>query len=112
MLPDETLRSDARLFTAFNRGLLLGILGFTIGLQLLLQLTGGAPGPDAATELTWLQRALGIEHVPDFLRALAVLLEAERQWTLTMLVLFPVAVTMTLIWKTKEAIFASVFRTN
>lgn len=112
MLPDETLRGDARLFTAFNRGLLIGILVFTGGQKLLLELTGGAPGPDAGIEPTWLQQQLGIENVPDLLRAIAVLLEAELQWTLTMLVLFPVAVTMTLLWKTKEAIFASVFRTQ
>jgi hypothetical protein len=37
-------------------------------------------------------------------------LSESRNWLFTMLALLPLALTMTLLWKAKEAIVASVFR--
>lgn len=110
MLPDETLRGDAKLFTAFNRGLLLGIVLYTAVVVLTLALTGEPDDPGAVPKTTWLQERLGIASVPEFLRGLALTLYAELRWTLLVLTLLPVAITMNLIWKVKEAILALVFR--
>jgi hypothetical protein len=110
MLPDETLRGDAKLFTAFNRGLLLGIVLYTAAVLLIIAVTGEPAPPGALAEPTWLQERLGIASVPEFLRGLALMLYAELRWTLLVLTLLPVATTMNLIWKVKEAILALVFR--
>ncbi|MBI3881872.1 MAG: hypothetical protein HY301_17640 [Verrucomicrobia bacterium] len=87
MLQDETLRADARTFTALNRGLLLAILVLS-GVHLGL---------------------LQIESLPEAFRVWLDVLDADRQWMMMLAVLFPVAVTMSLIWKVKEAVLASVF---
>jgi hypothetical protein len=87
MLPDETLRHEARQFTALNRGLLLAALLLAVGhlflqrLALYTLLAGNA--------LVWLDRA-----------GLVLLI---------LLVLLPLAMTMALLWKTKEVILDSVF---
>jgi len=110
MLPDEALRGDAKLFTAFNRGLLLGIVLYTGSLLLTITLTGEPADPGAVQKPTWLQERLGIESIPEFLRGIALLLYAELRWTLLVLTLLPVAITMSLMWKVKEAILSQVFR--
>ena len=87
MLPDETLRLETKHFTAVNRGLLLSLL--------LL----------AAAYLCFL-------HLPDLpviLRVVALLLERYSLWAMVFLILLPLAMTMALIWKTKEVILESVF---
>jgi hypothetical protein len=87
MLPDETLRHETRDFTAFNRGALLvwfvlvavTILGYHYNLQ------------ERLTPAQWfLTERVGV----------ALLL---------FLGLSPLAITMALIWKTKEVIFDGVF---
>lgn len=87
MLPDETLRLEVRLFTNLNLALLaaLGLLG--LALKLGLQLAGAAD---------WSPWVLGL--MLHFGTA-----------ALLVLALLPVALTMTLIWKIKEAILHSVF---
>lgn len=87
MLPDETLRHETKQFTAFNRGLLLALL--------LL----------AALFLGFTQ----LPNLPVQLRLVALLMERGGQWALILLVLLPLAMTMALIWKTKEVILESVF---
>jgi hypothetical protein len=88
MLPDETLRQETRQFTALNRWLLVGWLVFAAACLVLPQ-TFDWPGQFGPKFSFWLQ------HL-----AVAVLL---------FLGLTPLAVTMALLWKTKEVILDSVF---
>jgi hypothetical protein len=89
MLPDEVLRSDTRLFSQVNAGL-IGLLGLLIATQILAQ---SRPG--------W---------VPLIVQTLLSELGESGNWLFVMLALVPLALTMTLLWKAKEAIVASVFR--
>lgn len=87
MLPDETLRQDINQFTALNRWMLA----------------------------SWLLLITAIITVPQFAHLSAwdpkILAWLERVGTIVLLFLglSPLAVTMALIWKTKEVIFDSVF---
>ena len=87
MLPDETLRSETRQFTAFNRWLLVGLLLLGMGIAALLQIPH--PSPPVGRILIWANRA------GDLL--------------LIFFILLPLAMTMALIWKTKEVILDAVF---
>jgi hypothetical protein len=87
MLPDETLRHETRQFTALNRWLL--------ALLLLL----------AAAYVMVLRDAL----LPTTLEAMFFWLQRFGVWALTLFALLPLAMTLALIWKTKEVIFESVF---
>ncbi|HTV63347.1 MAG TPA: hypothetical protein VMH30_12335 [Verrucomicrobiae bacterium] len=87
MLPDETLRHETREFTAFNRWMLaLWLMFVTVAIFAV-----------RFHVRTWFDEGhwLWLERI-----AVAVLL---------FLALSPLAVTMALIWKTKEAIFEGVF---
>jgi hypothetical protein len=86
MLPDETLRHETRQFTLMNRWLLVLWLVFVILAAILPQFLLVRFDPKLSFNL---QRA-----------GIAIFL---------FLGLSPLAVTMALIWKTKEAIFDSVF---
>jgi len=91
MLPDETLRQETRQFTLLNRWLLVGWLVFvaaSIAVPQMLDL----PALFSPTILSWIQRA-----------GIAVVL---------FLGLAPLAITMALIWKTKETILDGVFGTR
>lgn len=88
MLPDETLRQETRLFTALNRGLLA--VALLLALLVLAVTIFGYP-----VSLT--------------LALLVAYLEHYGLWLLIGLVLLPLAMTMALIWKTKEVILESVF---
>jgi len=87
MLPDETLRSEARSFTALNRMLLVTMLCLVAAYGLLRWIPGLAE--HVGVLLLWLQ-SLGF-------------------WLVIFLVLLPLAMTMALAWKTKEVILESVF---
>jgi hypothetical protein len=87
MLPDETLRSETRQFTAFNRWLLVSLLFIIIGFVVLNR------RPQLLAHLGWL--------APWLNRASSLLL--------IFFVLLPLAMTMALIWKTKEVILDAVF---
>ena len=87
MLPDETLRLEARLFTNLNLGLLGGTL--LLGALTIAWLSGGTP-------VGW----------PAPLARLALHLGSAA---LLVLLLLPLALTMTLVWKIKETILGSVF---
>ena len=87
MLPDETLRHETRQFTALNRWLLVALLFFSIAFICLMQL--GQPTSRLGIALIWLSR------FSDLL--------------LIFFMLLPLAMTMALIWKTKEVILDAVF---
>ena len=87
MLPDETLRQETKQFTALNRILLMTLL--------LL----------AATYFCFAQ----LPNLPALLRIVALLMERYSPVGLVFLLLLPLAMTMALIWKTKEVILESVF---
>jgi hypothetical protein len=87
MLPDETLRQETRLFTVLNCWLLVVLL-----------LLGSAQAA-FLRPLQW-QWAFGaFSSGPDRLGF----------WALIFFALLPLAMTMALLWKTKEAILDSVF---
>lgn len=88
MLPDENLRLETQLFTGVNRGLLLTLLALVAGWTVASQFDLPLP------------RILApyLPLVPRFL-AMAVIF----------LVLLPLALTMTLLWKIKEVILTSIF---
>jgi hypothetical protein len=87
MLPDETLRSETRQFTAFNRWLLVILLFIVIGFVVL----------NRSPQL--------LPH----LGRLAPLLYHASSLLLIFFILLPLAMTMALIWKTKEVILDAVF---
>jgi hypothetical protein len=87
MLPDETLRTETKQYTAINRWLLASLL--LVGLSYVCVTT--------------------LPNVPVELRIAALMLERGSQWGLVFFVLLPLAMTMALIWKTKEVILDSVF---
>ena len=87
MLPDEALRHETQVFTRMNTVL----VGFNLAL---------AAGQCAAFHLKLSLEGLGRWHI---------VLERAAHWSLWFFVLLAVAVTMGLIWKTKEVIFHSVF---
>ena len=87
MLPDESLRVETRQFTQFNLNLLFITLLFGI-VALALQQT---------------------PHLPKMVGVILEILERASFWFLVLLVLLPLAMTMALIWKTKEVILEGVF---
>jgi hypothetical protein len=87
MLPDETLRVETRFFTSINLYLLIVLVATVLGSVVLQQ----------------------AHHIPRILVELVSAFEIARQWMLLFLVLLPLAMTMTLIWKIKEIILSSVF---
>jgi hypothetical protein len=87
MLPDETLRLETRQFTTLN----LNLLGATF----------------VAALLYW---GLGqFRTMPLWLGIVAAVMERGSFWFLVVLVLLPLAMTMALLWKTKEVILDSIF---
>jgi hypothetical protein len=88
MLPDETLRVETRIFSNINRGLLIAGITFLLGYFVLQRLN----------------------HLPQFVIHFLVIWDRTREWIMLFLVLPPTAITMALLWKTKEVILNSVFR--
>ena len=91
MLPDETLRSETKLFTRLNHTILLIII---------------------ASHPFWFMLR-GFDTLPRVLVEVVLLFERGGD-VLTLMfwmffLLLPVAMTMALLWKTKEVIMASVF---
>jgi hypothetical protein len=90
MLPDETLRLETRQFTILNCWLLVTLLFFTVFSVVMTQLP--------AASLSWYS-----------LWQLFIILSKVTKWILIFFALLPLAMTMALIWKTKEVILDSVF---
>lgn len=87
MLPDETLRHETRQFTSLNRSLLLALL-LVLALQAVL---------------------LRVSRLPEQMVDIVIRWERGVPWLIIFLGLLPLAMTMALIWKTKEVILDSVF---
>jgi len=87
MLPDETLRHETRQFTSLNRILLVALLLVAV-LRLLVA---------------------RIPHVPQKFGPVLELWDRGALLLLILLGLLPLAMTMALLWKTKEVILDSVF---
>jgi hypothetical protein len=87
MLPDETLRQETRQFTQLNRWLLVALLSCATAYVVVMN------DPRLAGKLgdyyAWINRG--------------------SFWALILFALLPLAMTMALIWKTKEVILDSVF---
>jgi hypothetical protein len=90
MLPDETLRVETRVFTNINRGFLIASMTLLIGYFALLR----------------------VPELPRFVIYFLVVWQHAGLWITLFLVLLPTAMTMALIWKTKEVILSSVFRSE
>ena len=90
MLPDETLRLETKLFTTFNRRVLL-----VIPVLLVIYFSLGF-----------------IPTLPDFVKDILNRVKPQGIWFIIFLVLMPVAMTMALIWKIKEVVFASILETD
>jgi hypothetical protein len=88
MLPDETLRHDVNLFTALNRWMLTAWM-FFVSTALLLP------------QFSFFSTGLGLE--------LQLRVGQAEAAILLFFGVAPLAITMALIWKTKEVIFDSVF---
>ena len=87
MLPDEGLRLETRQFTTLNLNLLF-----------------------ATFVLALLYVGLGQFYtLPFWLGAVVSVIERGSLWFLILLVLLPLAMTMALLWKTKEVILDNVF---
>jgi phosphotransferase system glucose/maltose/N-acetylglucosamine-specific IIC component len=87
MLPDETLRHETLLFTTLDRWLLVGLVLLGVAYAVFLH----SPR---------LQMTLGDS---------SWWLDRLSFWALTFFALLPLAMTMALIWKTKQVILDSVF---
>jgi hypothetical protein len=87
MLPDEGLRLETKQFTTLN----LNLLFATFMLALFYVGLGQCP-----TLPFWLSAVVGI-------------MERGSLWFLILLILLPLAMTMALLWKTKEVILDNVF---
>ena len=87
MLPDETLRHETRQFTALNRWLLVLLLFLSIAILWLTQTPH--PSLPVGKLLIWAGRFSNL--------------------LLIFFILLPLAMTMALIWKTKEVILDAVF---
>ncbi len=87
MLPDETLRQETRQFTALNRSLLITLMVLVLAYLVLNWLPD--PSPLISRVLSWMGQG--------------------GFWLLVFFALLPLAMTMALLWKTKEVILDSVF---
>jgi hypothetical protein len=89
MLPDETLQIETRQFSALNLNLLLSLLVLGTAYFILRQLPN--------------------QVLPDWFRPVAFVIDRASIFMLIPLLLLPVAMTMALLWKTKQVILDSVF---
>jgi hypothetical protein len=87
MLPDEALRLETRQFTTLN----INLIWATFLLCAMYLAAGQLRTP------------------PLFLQAVMMVLDRGSFWFLVLLVLLPLAMTMALLWKTKEVILDNVF---
>jgi hypothetical protein len=87
MLPDEALRSEIKQFTPLN----VNLLAVTLALGAF-----------------WFCLTF-FKSLPEWLNVAAKMLERGSFWFLVPLILLPLAMTMALLWKTKEVILDSVF---
>jgi hypothetical protein len=96
MLPDEALRLDIKQFTTLN----LNLLGATFLLGLATFLVGHSPH---------VSLYLQSRQLPLYIQRVVALLDSGTLWFPLPLLLLPLAMTMALLWKTKEVILDNVF---
>ncbi len=89
MLPDETLRADTRFFTRLNLALMLTGLVLMGGYHLLAEIKSLPPAVIELLEIGQTARS--------------------RFALVVVLVLVPVSMTMSLVWKTRDVVLGSVF---
>ena len=94
MLPDETLRGETRVFTRLNQGILLTLM---VSAPFYFLLRGAETLPRIVVD--WM---LYFERGGEMLQVFMLLV----------FILLPVAMTMALLWKTKEVILDSVFSSH
>ena len=87
MLPDETLRVESQLFSKMNRSL-LSMIPVGLAFMFILPL---------------------IDDPPVFILGILEFILNMRPWLFMAFVLVPLSMSMSLLWKTKESIYASVF---
>jgi hypothetical protein len=87
MLPDAALRLETKQFTSLN----LNLIWATFVLCIIYLVLGQLKKP------------------PLYLQAVMIVLDRGSFWFLVLLVLLPLAMTMALLWKTKEVILDNVF---
>lgn len=102
MLPDESLRLETRAFANMNR-VILGTLG--VALVIYLGMTRVDPALPAKT-LGWLLANL---PMPRQVGLLLQFVERSGVWLVLFPILFPVAMSMALLWKIKAVILENVF---
>lgn len=90
MLPDETLREDTRLFTSLNINVIVSLMFLMILYLVMAQ----------------------VDNLPLILVKWFAFLYDSRRLLLIFLILLPVALTMTLLWKIKDVVLASVFQNS
>jgi hypothetical protein len=102
MLPEETLRQDTKQFTTLNRILILCAFVFALCCASLLLIARKNFGLELDQLPSFVEMFLRVQSaksiLPRIILALAVFL-----------LLSPLAITMALIWKTKEVVLESVF---
>lgn len=98
MLPDETLRHETIVFSALNSWLLVFLLVLYIAYEALSFISNMSPVPGVVFGSGSLEFSIPFNWF-----------EQAGLWLLTFFALLPVAMTMALIWKTKETILDSVF---
>jgi hypothetical protein len=102
MLPDETLRMETRLFTSMNRTILLIVLSLLVAYLAMVRIEPGSP----EKLLGWMLKVLPLPHQAQMV---FYFLDRAGLWLMLFPILFPIAMTMALIWKIKEVILVSIF---
>jgi hypothetical protein len=109
MLPDITLRQEARFFTSMNRFLLAAAFAYIALDAFLSHLPALAHASD---RFGWGPFFAGLITLAKSSPLIYLTFDQIKLWTLGLLVLLPVAMTMALLWKIKETIMASVFQST
>ncbi len=107
MLPDEMLRLETRTFTKLNNWMLLAVLAGFAADRVLRGVTG-VPGLLAGG----IHFALGVTGAAGHAGGFHIALEETAVWLALFFALMPVAMTLALLWKIKEAIFTSLIETE
>jgi hypothetical protein len=102
MLPDEALRAETRLFTAFNAYILWAVFALVASYFVTTAIDPGMPD----RMIGWWIR---ISPLPPAANAIFYLIDRNGALLVLFILLLPVAMTMALVWKVKEVILASVF---
>ena len=87
LLPDETLRTETAVFTSLNAAILVLLPLVLTGYLILARMS----------------------ELPRLISRVLEILQPIQFWLLLLLALLPIAVTMSLTWKIKEILLASVF---